>query len=138
MPTLNDLPEDWKSDIKQMYKDGAFDEEIIVWLDDRLGNFMLDNWQNWLNEEPEFRRVIETGRNHSLAYYLKQARDGMAESKFKSDLWTKIMTNCFNWFDSNTKVTMQEEIDYSNMSPDQLLKLLDDKMQPSKDKKNSK
>lgn len=26
-------------------------------------------------DEPEFRQVIETGRNHSLAYYLKQARE---------------------------------------------------------------
>ena len=58
-----------------MYKSGSFDEEIIVWLDDQLGNFMLDNWQNWLLDEPEFRQAIENGRNHSLAYYLKQARE---------------------------------------------------------------
>jgi cytochrome c-type biogenesis protein CcmH/NrfF len=43
LPSMNDLTKDWKQQIKDMYKCGSFDEEIIVWLDDQLGNFMLDN-----------------------------------------------------------------------------------------------
>lgn len=43
MPSTHNLPTEWKQQIKDMYKSGSFDEEIIVWLDDQLGNFMLDN-----------------------------------------------------------------------------------------------
>jgi hypothetical protein len=137
---LDTLPTGWQETITAMYDGGGFDSEVIKWIRDNrsTGTFTMNLWRRWLDEEEEFRDVIEMGQMSSLSWWEKQPRLNIAQRNFQSASWIRIMTNKFGWRDISTvQIFNTPRIDLSDKSPDQLLKILNDKIQKDREKLDS-
>ena len=132
---LETLPVGWQDTITAMYDEGGFDSEVITWIKNQRGTFSMDLWRRWLDEEKEFRDVIEMGQMSSLSWWERQPRLNISTRNFQSASWIRIMTNKFGWRDISTiQIFNTPQVDLSDKTPEQLLKLLNDTIQKNREK----
>ena len=95
------LPPRWRNTILAMYKNGASDKEIKLWIRIKRGSFSEYMWRRWLREEPKFAEVIESGRIYAEAWWLRKGREWcVGPSKLhriRARVFIMTMKNRFGW-----------------------------------------
>ena len=94
------LPTEYKQDILSMYQQGYSDEEIKAYFYEKLGSMSFDLWERWLEEEPEFSKLIKYGQLLSLAWWKSHGRKELKNKEFNNVLWYMNMKNRFGWSDN--------------------------------------
>ena len=94
---LDLLPSDWKEEVMKLYKQGASNVEVKAYIYEALGSFSDDLWKRWMNEEPMFSSTIKAGLAFSEAWWERQGRDNLKETKFQTGLYQINMRNRFKW-----------------------------------------
>jgi hypothetical protein len=92
--TLKDLPRNWRSIIRNEMGEGASLEEIKA-------KFKLYNktYRRFLVDFPEFKEVIEEGKELSKAWWMKTGRLQLWNKNFSYTGWYMQMKNRFGWTD---------------------------------------
>lgn len=91
---LSDLPDKWYDTTLALYSVGASDVEIRAEL-----SIAQSTWERMLKEEEEFSITIKKGRQLSNAWWERQGRTNLKETKFSATLWYMNMKNRFHWAD---------------------------------------
>ena len=105
------LPKEWETQIIALYKQGASDIEIRAMIYDWLNTFSDKLWYRWLDEEPEFLRVIKKGRLLCQAWWEQQGRKSLTAGKLNTALWQINMTNRFGWKHSKEQEKPEDAAD---------------------------
>lgn len=92
--TLNDLPENWKDGVLDLYKEGASDVEAMVFL-----NISDSTFRRMLKEEPKFSKTIKMGRKMCQSWWEREGRTNLRNKEFSAVLWYMNMKNRFGWRD---------------------------------------
>lgn len=101
--TIDILPDNWQTEITNLYENGASDVEIRAYLAKSCKTFSDDLWQRFIEEEPEFSRTIKKGKLISNAWWEKQGRENLKDKSFNPTLWYMNMRNRFGWRDNENK-----------------------------------
>lgn len=113
-PNLRKLPKGWEAILAEEYQAGASDVEVRARLKMTKGL-----WDSLMNDPlgSEFKEVVEFGRMLAKAWWFRQGRIHLKDSKFNANLWNMFMKNQYG-FSDKTQVTTknaedmsQEEID---------------------------
>lgn len=98
--TIDILPDNWQTDITNLYEVGASDVEIRAYLAKNCGSFSDDLWERFIKEEPDFSRTIKKGKLLSNSWWEKQGRENLKDKSFSPVLWYMNMKNRFGWRDT--------------------------------------
>lgn len=98
--TLTELPENWQDFILDSYRDGGSDNDAKALFVNWLGSMSNHLWFRWLEEEPEFAEVINTGRILSQSWWEEHAKQNLYNKDFNAPLWYMNMKNRFGWSDT--------------------------------------
>ena len=101
--TLDDLPTGWGAKILKLAQEGASEVEWRVKL-----SISQDLYYRLLKEEDEFSITIKKAKEICEAWWLKQGRMNLKESKFQTVLWYMNMKNRFGWRDKSTEEVKDE------------------------------
>jgi len=99
---ISSLPEDWYSQILELYKDGASDVEVKALIYQWRGSFSNDLWERWMKEEAEFSETIKAGKLLSEAWWHKSGRTSLQNKDFSFTGWYMNMKNRFGWKDTQS------------------------------------
>jgi hypothetical protein len=99
--TINDLPPEWKESVLNLYKEGASDVEVKALICNWRGSISNDLWERWMKEEPEFSETIKRGKLLSEAWWQKEGRTKLSDTKFNYTGWYMNMKNRFGWKDKH-------------------------------------
>lgn len=93
----DEFPEEWREMIIRCYSQGMADVNIRALIAMWTGACSHDVWSRWLKEEPEFKEVIELGRQLAESWWFEKGRTGMDNTRFNSNLYALQMRNRFKW-----------------------------------------
>jgi hypothetical protein len=133
---LDILPADWQTQIIEIYKDGGMDSHVRLWIRTIHKTFSNTVWKRWLAEEDEFRETIEYGHDLCYIHWLDMAKNNLQKRDFNNSAWSKIMTNCFNWKDTNIQMDTVEKVTgkkYEGMEDKALISHLNDEINSMRD-----
>jgi hypothetical protein len=99
---LEDLPERWQNTILDSMREGASVLEVRA----KLG-LSRPVWERLEEQEPEFGKVVEEGKELCEAWWMSEARKNLYNGKFQTVLWYMNMKNRFGWKD-------KAEVDYTS------------------------
>ena len=97
--TIDILPDNWETEIIDLYEVGASDVEIKAYLAKSCGSFSNDLWDRFLAEIEIFSQTIKKGKLLSNAWWEKQGRENLKDKSFSPVLWYMNMKNRFGWRD---------------------------------------
>lgn len=107
---LETLPEGWENGVLDLYRNGASDCEIRVWIRDQGTTLSKDLWYRWLEEEPEFSETIKRGQDLAEAWWQTTGRAlTVGAMKGNAAVWFMNMKNRFGYQDKvevEAKVTV--------------------------------
>jgi hypothetical protein len=90
------MPADWDSQLTSMFEEGASNAEVVAKICQWRKCDCRDLVACWIEDEPEFRRVIMLGRQVCEGWWLKEGRDGLRlGSHFNSSLYQFCMVSRF-------------------------------------------
>jgi hypothetical protein len=108
--SLNDLPENWKEIILDLYSNGGSNIEVKKLIYEWRGKFSNDLWDRWMKEESEFSETIKKGLLFEEAWWIKEGRINLTNNKFNYTGWYMQMKNRFNWKDRQDITTGGEKL----------------------------
>ena len=95
------LPPGWRQTILDMYRNGASDKEVMIWIRQKRGTFSKFLWKRWLRDEPEFAETIELGRDLAQAWWMRLGREYVVNqpggNRLNNSLYYWTMRNRFGW-----------------------------------------
>jgi hypothetical protein len=94
-----ELWDGWQTQIIDLYKVGAGDNEIKALIFINRGSFSNGLWERWVKEEPEFSETIKAGKLLSAAWWEKKGRSKLEVKEFNYVGWYMNMKNRFGWKD---------------------------------------
>lgn len=130
-----DFPEGWEDQVLSQYKKGCFDSDIRIWFREntkwKMGKTV---WDRLISEDEHFRDIIEYGFDLSYQWWLNFAKSNMKLRSFNNAAWSKVMVNVFRWRDQITDITVDtaRTSKYTNMSPDEIMTRINEKLNKGK------
>lgn len=106
---LDARPENWRREMLSLYRQGAFDREIMIELD--LTPYQWEMLETCAFDRG-FREVVELGRVASHAWWETQGRKNLFNNKFNTQLYKLMMGNHFGWSDKSE--TSMTRLDFTN------------------------
>jgi len=92
--TIKDLPRGWDAKVIELMSHGASAVEVRAEL--RISQSL---WDRLSKEEGEFSITIKKAKELCEAWWLRQGRENLQNSKFSPTLWYMNMKNRFGWRD---------------------------------------
>ncbi len=134
---LDTLPIGWQDTIHQMFSEGCFESEIIMWIRENrtTGTFSMNLFNRWMIDEPEFIEVISMGFQACEAFWGKLLRKNINQRNFNSAAWNRVMITKFKWEKDTPSIhinTPRENT--SNKTPEEILDMINEKFQMDRDK----
>lgn len=122
LPEYFDMPRGWESIMTEMYEEGCTNEEVIAWITKhRKGKFTQNMFYHWYKNVAQFKFVIDAGNIYKKAWWLKQGRVNIGDSKFNVPLYIRMMANLFAWrTDSSVIESVGDKVDLSKLSKEDL------------------
>lgn len=96
---LTSLPNNWYSEVLELYEEGGSDEEAKAMIYKWRGSFSNDLWDRWLKDEEQFSETIKAGKQLSAAWWVGKGRKNLENKEFNYTGWYMQMKNRFGWKD---------------------------------------
>lgn len=91
---MADLPKDYDITALQQYAEGASDQEVAKEL-----RIPMSRFKRLYSSDEHFRSVIDDGRGHALAWWMKEGRTNLKNKQFSYVGWFQNMKNRYGWAD---------------------------------------
>lgn len=88
------LPTNYKVTVLEQYAAGASDQEVSK----ELG-IPMSRFKKLYGADEDFRDVVDTGRSHALAWWMKEGRINLQNKQFNYTGWFQNMKNRYGWAD---------------------------------------
>lgn len=92
---LEDLPQNWQSELPAMGEQGCSDVELRNY----LNGICHETWERLIKEEPQFSETVKIARLKCQVFWEKQGRINLSDKDFSPTLWYMNMKNRFGWSD---------------------------------------
>lgn len=90
----NGLPADYDVIALAEYANGASDQEVAKEL-----RISMSKFKRLYSSDESFRAVIDDGRGHALAWWMKEGRVNLRNKQFSYVGWFQNMKNRYGWAD---------------------------------------
>lgn len=106
----------WIHDMIEAYDNGKTDIQVC-----KILGISSKQFQDYYNKVPEFRDLVDAGREHCYAYWLDQAQEGMLSKGARDAAFhSAFMQNMFNW--TTKSDTRSANIDVNTLSKEDAMK----------------
>lgn len=111
----------WATNVIEYYRQGYSDMEVAAAL-----NITKREFNQMLNDNPTFAKIVDFGRTLSAAFWEGLARQNVKNKTFNTPLYNFYMKNKFGWAD---KIETTNSNENSNYSLDELKVMVAKKVQ---------
>lgn len=91
---MAELPKDYDITALKNYAEGASDQEVAKEL-----RIPMSKFKRLYSTDEHFRSVIDDGRGHALAWWMKEGRVNLRNKQFSYVGWFQNMKNRYGWAD---------------------------------------
>ncbi len=91
---MAELPTDYDITALKNYAEGASDQEVAKEL-----RIPMSKFKRLYSTDEHFRSVIDDGRGHALAWWMKEGRTNLKNKQFSYVGWFQNMKNRYGWAD---------------------------------------